>query len=60
VRWRPALWLGLSSIAGVQLGVVIATSLSEDVLRRLFGVLVLAAAAQLALRALRPSVRPPG
>ena len=60
VRWRPALLLGLSSIAGVQLGVVIATSLSEDVLRRLFGVLVLAAAAQLALRALRPSVPPPG
>lgn len=60
VRWRPALWLGLSSIAGVQLGVVVATSMSEDVLRRLFGVLVLAAAAQLALRALRPSVPPPG
>lgn len=60
VRWRAALWLGLSSIAGVQLGVVIATSLSEDVLRRLFGGLVLAAAAQLALRALRPSVPPPG
>lgn len=60
VRWRPALWLGLSSIAGVQLGVVIATSLSEDVLRRLFGVLVLAVAAHLALRALRPSVPPPG
>jgi len=60
VRWRPALLLGLSSIAGVQLGVVIATSLSEDVLRRLFGMLVLAAAAQLALRALRPSAPPPG
>ncbi len=60
VRWRPALWLGLSSIAGVQLGVVVATSLSEDMLRRLFGVLVLAAAAQLALRGFRPSVPPPG
>lgn len=60
VRWRTALVLGLSSVAGVQLGVVVATSLSEEVLRRLFGVLVLAVAAQLALRALRPSVPPPG
>lgn len=60
VRWRPALWLGLASIAGVQLGVLIATSLPEHVLRRLFGVLVLAVAAQLALRAFRPSGPPPG
>jgi uncharacterized protein len=51
VRWRQALVLGVVSIAGVQGGVLIATSLPEDVLRKLFGVLVLGVAAQLAHRA---------
>jgi uncharacterized membrane protein YfcA len=51
VRARDALLLGLVSIVGVQAGVLIATSLPEDVLRRLFGLLVLGVAAQLALRA---------
>lgn len=51
VRWRPALLLGAVSIAGVQAGVLVATSLPEDVLRRLFGVLMLGVAAQLAHRA---------
>ena len=37
VRARHALVLGLVSIVGVQAGVLIATSLPEDVLRRLFG-----------------------
>ena len=36
VRWRTALVLGLASIAGVAVGVQIATSLPEDTLRRLF------------------------
>ena len=53
VRWREGLALGVASIAGVALGVVVAESLPEHVLRRLFAVLVLAVAAQLAWRARR-------
>jgi uncharacterized protein len=53
VRWRAALVLGLASIAGVAGGVALAESLPEDALRRLFAVLVLAVAAQLAWRARR-------
>ncbi len=51
VRWRAALLLGVASIVGVQGGVLIATNVSEDVLRRLFGLLVLGVAAHLARRA---------
>lgn len=53
VRWRPALILGLSAIIGVEAGVQIAEALPEHALRRLFGLLVLAVAAQLAWRTLR-------
>jgi len=53
LRLRPALVVGVSSIAGVAAGVQIATRLPEDTLRRLFGVLLLAVAAQLAWRARR-------
>ena len=53
VRWRPALVLGVAAIGGVQLGVYVARSLPEDALRRLFGVLMLAVAAQVTWRALR-------
>ena len=53
VRWRPALILGLSAIAGVEAGVQIAEALPEHALRRLFGLLMLAVAAQLAWRTLR-------
>ena len=53
VRWRPALILGLAAVAGVEAGVQIAEALPEHVLRRLFGVLMLAVAAQIAWRALR-------
>jgi uncharacterized membrane protein YfcA len=55
VRWGSALVLGLSSIVGVEAGVQLATSLSEDALRRLFALLLLAVAAQLAWRARRPT-----
>jgi uncharacterized membrane protein YfcA len=51
VRWRSALALGLASIVGVQLGVVVALWLPEDVLRRLFAVLLVAVAGQIAWRA---------
>jgi uncharacterized membrane protein YfcA len=53
VRWRPALVLGLAAVAGVEAGVQIAEALPEHALRRLFGVLMLGVAAQLAWRTLR-------
>lgn len=58
VRWRAGLALGLVSIAGAVAGVRIATALPEDVLRRLFAVLLLGVAAQLAWRHRRPSPYP--
>jgi uncharacterized protein len=51
VRVRDALLLGVVSIAGVQAGVLIATNISEGVLRRLFGVLIIGVAVQMAYRA---------
>lgn len=59
LRVRPALVVGVASIAGVEVGVQLATRLDEGVLRRLFGLLLFAVAAQLALRALRPRRRYP-
>ena len=53
VRLRPALWLGLAGVAGVLAGGFLAESLPEHVLERLFGVLLLCVAAQLAWRASR-------
>jgi uncharacterized membrane protein YfcA len=47
VRWRAALWIGLTSAVGVAAGVVLADSLSDDVLRRLFAALLLLVAARL-------------
>ena len=55
VRWSAAAALGTASIAGVLVGVWIAVSLPEDVLRRLFALLLLGVAAQLAWRARRKS-----
>jgi uncharacterized membrane protein YfcA len=57
VRWRSGLVIGLSAIAGVEGGVVLAESISESALRRLFGVLMLLVAVQVAWRALRPRRR---
>ncbi len=51
LRPAAAAILGLASIGGVEAGVQIATALPEHALRRLFGVLLLVVAAQLALRA---------
>ena len=51
VRWRPALVLGLASIAGVEGGVYLATSLPEHLLRKLFAVLMVGVAGQVAWRA---------
>ncbi|MGZ4353685.1 MAG: sulfite exporter TauE/SafE family protein [Gaiellaceae bacterium] len=51
VRWRAAALMGVAAIAGVEVGVRIATSLPEDTLRRLFGLLMIAVAIQIAWRA---------
>jgi uncharacterized protein len=53
VRWRAALVVGVASVAGVAGGVLAAEALPEHALRRLFAVLTLGVAAQIALRALR-------
>jgi len=50
LRPRPALIIGVASIAGAEVGVRLATSLPEQLLRRLFGVLLIAVAVQLAWR----------
>lgn len=60
MRVRPALVVGIASIAGVEAGVRVATSLSESVLRRLFGVLLLLVAAQLVASTVRLGRRHPG
>lgn len=58
LRWRAALIIGLAAIGGVELGVLMAKSISEETLRRLFGVLLILVAAQLAWRARRISSAP--
>ena len=60
VRWRAALILGVASIAGVQVGVWTAVALPEQTLRRLFALLLLAVAAQIAWRFRRPAPYPSG
>jgi uncharacterized protein len=53
VRWRPAVLMGVAAVIGVQLGVVTAKALPEATLQRLFALLMLVIAAQLAWRAHR-------
>jgi uncharacterized membrane protein YfcA len=55
VDLRAAAWLGLASVGGVQVGVVLAESLPENVLRKLFGALLLATAAHIVWRERRRS-----
>ena len=50
VRWTPALVIGLVAIAGVEAGVLVAESVPEHVLRRLFGGLMIVVSAQVAWR----------
>jgi uncharacterized membrane protein YfcA len=50
VRWQAALIIGVASVAGVEAGVQVATSIPETTLRRLFAVLVFAVAANIAWR----------
>ena len=55
VDLRAAAVIGAGSIGGVQLGVLLAESLPEGVLRRLFGALLIVTAAQLIWRVRRGS-----
>ena len=57
VRWSPSLVLGIAGIAGVVAGGFLAESLPGHILRRLFGVLLVLTAAQLAWRAWKPPER---
>jgi hypothetical protein len=59
LRVRPALIIGVASIAGVEAGVQIATGLSEHTLRRLFGLLLIVVAAKLGWSAYRSNRRYP-
>jgi uncharacterized membrane protein YfcA len=52
LRPRPAIVLGLAGAAGVVAGGYLARSISDATLERLFGLLLLAVAAQLVWRAL--------
>jgi uncharacterized protein len=59
MRWREARTIGIASVAGVGVGALIAYSLPEHALRRLFGLFLLAVAAQL-LWSLRTPAAPRG
>ncbi len=50
---RTAIVIGLASVVGVQIGVLVAHSLSDVTLKRLFAALMLVTAAQIAWRARR-------
>jgi uncharacterized protein len=51
VQWRPAAVIGLASVGAAVAGAQLAVSLPEHVLRKLFGVLLVATALQIAWRA---------
>jgi uncharacterized protein len=53
VRWRAAAVIGAASVVGVEVGVRVADALSDELLRRLFALLMFIVAGQLALRARR-------
>jgi hypothetical protein len=55
VDLRAAAWIGVASVAGVQVGVLVAERLPDDVLRRLFGALLILTAVQIAWRTRRGS-----
>ena len=60
LRARSALVVGVASIAGAELGVQLATRVDEALLRRLFGILLLAVALQLYLGSRSRARRYPG
>lgn len=59
MRFRSALVVGSASLLGVVAGVQFATALPEHLLRKLFGVLLIGVAAQLAWSVARTAARYP-
>ncbi len=59
LRVRTAVVVGISSIAGVEVGARVVTQLPESTLRRLFGILLFCVAAQLVWRTRRKTRRYP-
>ncbi len=59
LRIRAALVVGVVSVLGAEVGVQIATRIDESLLRRLFGLLMIGVAAQLAVRTVRQGRRYP-
>ena len=55
VRWRDALVVGLASVPAAAGATWLAVELGNEVLQRLFAVLMLSVAAQIAWRARRPA-----
>ena len=53
VRWRPAMTIGLASVGAAVAGAAVAVSVPGSVLARLFAVLLLFTAAQIARQAWR-------
>jgi uncharacterized membrane protein YfcA len=51
VRWKPAVVIGLASVGAAVAGAQVAESLPESTLRKLFAVLMILTAAQIAWRA---------
>jgi uncharacterized membrane protein YfcA len=54
VRWRDATVIGLASVPTAKLGEIVADSLPNAVLKRLFALVLVLVAVQLAVRVLRP------
>ncbi|MDQ3997630.1 MAG: sulfite exporter TauE/SafE family protein, partial [Gemmatimonadota bacterium] len=50
IDWKAAAIVGVASIVGVQAGVIVALALPEDLLRKVFALLVLGVAGQLIWR----------
>ena len=57
VNWRDAIVIGAASVPTAKLGEVVATSLPSDVLQRLFALVLVMVAVQLAWRTLRHPAR---
>ena|SRR5690242_16585504 len=53
VRWRAAALIGISAVVGVEAGAQIAESLPENVLQRLFAILLIGVAGQIIWRAVK-------
>ncbi len=58
VTWRDAVVIGIASVPTAKLGEIVADSLPNDALKRLFALVLVITAVQLAVRALRESPGP--